>query len=305
MDPPIFFPIELYEYHTPNRRYYRLQAPIFLNPEITFLPHFLDIYQTQSNQEQITEWKKKWQFKQTLWGINEFYRNTFTRGYDFIYIIQNNESFPYETNRIQSYNKSETYRTNPKNRYQPTLFSYDQFGWGFSVYQIPDTTLGCFILDIYQSFQLDVKSVSILKDFILIREENEMDHWNDPYNFLPFQKNKNIPFYELLWSDKYIFGFFYEQEPKGTRWKMNASLLCYPTLEGKDSFPTISDCMNSYQQTSPFQSQYFQDPMIQIQKIGSESQTKGPNSTRSPWIWVYFTLLLLSLFILFLFRFIL
>jgi len=250
----IFFPIELYQYSTDTQRYSRLQPPLQItNTTMTFLPHFMDKFKDDLSETEWSEWKQKWKKKGTLWGISEYYRNYFTRGYDFIKIIQNNQSFPYETKTIIPY-----FKGNP--------IDTDQFGWGFPIYQIPDTILGCMVLK-YRP------TVSELVDVVLVNPEFESDPWNDQYNFLPFPKHRNIPFYELKWISKFIFGFFYQEKPKGYYWKMNASNICIPTTDSKNAFATSFECFQSYHQLPPFENHYFQDTMTQLREIGNESSS--------------------------------
>jgi len=274
----IFFPIELYQYSTKTFRYSRLQPPLLLtNEDMSFLPHFMDKFKKELSETELKEWKQKWIKKGTVWGISEYYRNYFTRGYDFIKIIQNNRSFPFETKTIIPYNKGNPIDT-------------DQFGWGFSVYQIPDTILGCMVFT-YKPF------FSELIDVVLVNQEFESDPWNDQYNFLPFAKHRNIPFYELKWNHKFIFGYFYPEKPKGYYWKMNESQICIPTTDS-NAFATSFECFQSYQQLPPFENHYFQDTMTQIREIGNESiQPTSPLEKKDVSICLIFLFLIVGLFI--------
>ena len=260
MNLSIFFPLELYQYTTKTQRYSRLQPPLQIsNTNMSFLPHFIDKFKEDLSETEWNEWKQNWKKKGTIWGINEYYRPYFTRGYDFIKIIQNNTTLPFETETIIPYNQG-----NP--------IEIDTFGWGFSVYQIPDTILGCFVFK-YRTF------TSELKDVILVNKEFEQDSWNDQYNFLPFSKNRNIPFYEMKWNHKFIFGFFYPEKPKGNYWKMNESQLCIPTTDS-NAFATSFECFRSYRQVAPFESHYFQDPMTQIREIGLSDTSSSQNTSK-------------------------
>ena len=264
MNTSIFYPIQLYQYESPTQRYSRVEPPSRIEPQsMEFSSHFIE--NIPHLPTPVAEhWKSQWTYKATLWGINAVYLSYFRRGYAFLLFLQNNKTPPFETRALNFMNTDDM-----------NVASSEQFLWGYSLYQLPETYLFCAIFHQFPAFQIT------LDEIVLVTEDSETDSSNDAYNFLPFRKNKDIPFYEIQYTNhNQLFGFTYLEKPKGSFWKATSSQLCYPT-EDSTAYATSFECFEHHTPMKPpFQDHYFQDPMTQITQIGEASaQVELPSSS--------------------------
>jgi len=216
----IFFPIRIWKYN--KKKLFRFEAPLLNIPEsMEFPKHFLNEYDTSKYPNLINDWK----LYTTIWAFNPKYSYYLNRGFKDYYILQNNV-FPYNSINIIlgldgiNQNLDKIIKNSYSNIFQFCCYEYP----------IADTS----ILFINHNNNL-------ILDVILINEQEEKNIENNVYNFLPFKKNKNIPFYERN-PHFPLFLHIYEKKPKTMYWKANQESICIPSDDPKD-YKTIIECV--------------------------------------------------------------
>lgn len=248
----IFFPIQIWEFvddnatsHVPVR--FRLQCPnVHSSPtHYEFPDHFLDVYPNVSS-----ALRRSWTFQRTIWVINPKYSRSFVHGYACLFVEQHNTE-PYHTSFITE----SLYSRSGNDFYQGFSFSY-------LVYEADS----CLTTLLY----LNLSITNQLQDIVFVDKYGETDDRNEKYNFLPFQKNKDIPFYEIQSLDKNLYLYIFLDKPEGIYWYMNPSHICLPTTEkNSSSFMTSFECFeaSSKRRNPTFPLLYLQDPLQELSMI--------------------------------------
>jgi len=271
MNYSIFLPIQLYQFISDdNKRLYRLEPPSiqFSTPtSFNFLEHF--IYGVDNITEYDIDYlKSKWIYQTTIWAINPIYFYYFTNGYSNMRFVQNYK-YPYNTSQTLKYRNVNEQKKDIK-----------VFKIIFPNYQLPHTSLLCIIYKL--------NSIQMIDDIIIVNEKYENDGYNDKYNFLPFKKNKNIPFYNLKNNRFNSFIYIYMEKPKGYYWKPNYNNICYPTTD-ENAYLTSFDCFNnSIVSEKPFKNIYLQDNMKTLNEVISNQ-----NNSNNSFYYIIFIILIL------------
>jgi len=275
----IFFPVQIWQYN--SNKYdnlYRLEAPstqYTTDTSYRFLPHFLDHYvvhdddTNEMNEDMFHKVKQKWILKETIWVINPKYIDSFAYGYQSFFVVQNNKT-PFHTLVIYSERETLPNHTGINQDYR---FNF-QFGYLLYAASNHLTTL------LYIRLSRDKQPIDIVlgnkyKETKLIGKRN--------YNFLPYQENKNVPFYDIQLLDINYFLYVFLDRPKGNYWKLTDTLLCLPTTEtsGKTIFTTSFDCFQEAwkKRNKHVKDVFLQDPLVYLDFI---MQNQNPNTTTSP-----------------------
>jgi hypothetical protein len=166
----------------------------------------------------------KWKLKHKIWGFNPSYGDYLTRGFNFCFIDQNLE-YPFNSHKLLYYQQVN----------QEVINKTDMGSFWFLYYQFPiEGTTMLFLSLAFHS--------NIIQDVILVNKEEENNKENEKYNFLPLEKNKNIPFYNIYYFNNHIFLFVFENKPLGNYWRANQEGICIPSTNKKD-FNTLLECM--------------------------------------------------------------
>jgi hypothetical protein len=287
----IFFPIQIWEYKDPkhpSRSLFRLQAPNLISPstQYQFPLHFIDNYSNVS-----PHYKTSWKLQRTIWVINPKYSASFVHGYTSLYVQQKN-SEPYNTEFI-----SESVF-----QHISEIGMYETFTFSYLVYETnsPKTML----------LYMNLSITNRLQDIVCVDENGERDITNNKYNFLPFKKNKDVPFYEIRTIDKNLYLYVFPERPEGNYWYMNPSHICLPTASSS-GFTTCFECFQESSKSrdetlstnDTFFSIYLQDPLLHLSSIMNHPNLPLKQETTSKNIFIgiaFVSLILLLLLLLYL-----
>jgi len=231
----IFFPFQLWSLSlSSSKNLFRLEPPL-CNPkrEFSFLPHFLDSYENTHN-----SLRDQWKLQHTFWAINPNYDQFFLKGYDYVYIF-NKTQYPYHSNKV-------FIDLQMLPQYSNTYFK--SFILIYPSFHINGTVLGLI------EYKMDNNKI---RDIIFVDEQNEKSVKVEKYyNFLPFQKNKDIPFYNIKWLFNHVFFYVFQNEPDTMYWKINNSGVCVPTKD-PSGFSTSFECFQNISNQRYFSDIYF------------------------------------------------
>lgn len=234
----LFFPIQIWETlpdAMDGSKRFRLEPPMVgTDRDFQFLPHFIQNYPGQ------TQYESQWVYKTTFWAFSPKQNTFLNRGMDFCFVTQE-EKAPFATFSITPIYSNLNYSVKQQ-------ISSRHFGFGFYTYSIPGTTL---------LFISESDKTKEMKDIVFCTKEAENDAYNDKYNFLPLEKNRNLPFYEIRYFNTHYFMYVFRELPKGIYWKPNRENICIPS-EDPDDFKTAQDCILEYSDKIQIRYKYLQ-----------------------------------------------
>lgn len=219
----VYFPVQVWEFK--EKKLFRIQPPkIYANQpdEYEFYPHFID----SQDDVPVDEYKqivKDFKLRQIIWVFNPRYVNNLSRGFSWLYLFHK-DSYPFNTEGVFSIVNI------------PVEIPIHQTYQGFSFltyqYSIPGTFLLCIKRNRFRKIQ----------DLVLCDEVGENDSDNDYMNFLPFKKNRDIPFYKVKIPNRYIFVYVFKEKPTQMYWKPNSENICIPSDSKKDYY-SLLECV--------------------------------------------------------------
>lgn len=207
----IFFPIQVWIHQSKK---FRLVPPLLgTNKVFQFSSHFLDDLPNGKWKEKC---KKEWKLKYTFWALNPSYGLFLGRGIGQISVTHKNQ-YPYQSFLVPfHYSITPIKNLELINIHQDFLFLYYK-------YTIPGTNI----------LFINYDANNNIYDVVMIDEEGEKDDSNNIYNFLPFRKNKNVPFYEILSFKLHLFINIYKEKPSALYWKPTSESICIPTTDSR------------------------------------------------------------------------
>lgn len=158
-----------------------------------------------------------WKLYKSFYVLSPQYYGFFNRGTADVLMVRN-MSFPYETRKILSTTKSNSYEI------------YLQFK--IFMYPFPNTTL----------LYINVKPESLHKVILWDKETQKDDKLVKLYNFLPTKENKKIPWYEKHNPNETNFFYVYNFEPTYRFWEQNDENICLPSHNSK-GYKTLAECV--------------------------------------------------------------
>jgi len=243
----VFFPVQIWKHQM--TKHFRFQPPLLgFDKDYSFPSHFIDTINMEDFAKK-KEYKKDWKLVRLIWGFNPKYYVYSGRGIGWIIIFQEKNQ-PYAST-FSTYYSSINYIPE-----QTDIDLNNDFIFFYYLFTIPGTEL------LFVSYD----NRSRINDVILIDEEGESDTSNEIYNFLPFRKNKDIPFYDILWFGKHCFMNIYTAKPNELFWKSNSESICFPTSD-PNAFPTFLECNYFHVNKTKNRSTYLQDTQRQINDI--------------------------------------
>ena len=182
------------------------------------------------SQEEEIKLAKKWNRYQRFTAFSSTYQALLGRGY-FVVYVSNNTSFPYESQNIAEFPAlASNLKLETKSVGNKLLFLV-------SLYQLPKMEM------LYIGSLIHKGTAKILEVFVwnkALQESGEKDH----YTFLPCEKNKNVPWYEVYASPfKNDIFYVFTETPKNPYWKINSEGIILPSEDSKDS-KTLYDILS-------------------------------------------------------------
>lgn len=233
MNYDIFFPLQIYRFQS----HVRIECPsiqLSTPQKYVFHDHFIDGIAGMTEEDRKTM-KSSWIYDRTIWGFNPKYALYFSKATAWVLVNQENSIPPFPTSNV--------FIAQSK---VPSQISFlTTFVFGFYIYPVPDSLLLFIRLD-NQTYQLKSMTIS---------DENHDD------DLLPSQKNKNTPFYDVVFHDKHVFAYIYDKRPVGTSWT-TFNQICIPTQN--HGFMSLQECIHNSIDDMQNRSTFLGDPMTDL-----------------------------------------
>jgi hypothetical protein len=226
----VYFPIQIWK--SRDGKKIRFQQPKIFREEqaYEFFEHFIDSEKDVSVNDYVRV-KEKYFLERVIWVINPRYAMHATRGFTWLYIF-NESKYPYNSVGIFSILNV------------PVKISLDTLYNGISFvayqYSIPSTSLICFVRNRFRK----IKNVIIVNESVLESDsETETEDYKQYPNFLPFEQNRNVPFYKIKIPDRYVFAYIFTEKPAKLYWRPNSENICIPSDNLENGYHTLMECV--------------------------------------------------------------